>query len=45
MGFVISKIILVTGSTNTKKFLIEQLKEFIPNSFSIEGYASEDEQF
>ncbi len=37
------KIILITGSANTKHFLLEQLKEFIPNNFIIEAYESENE--
>lgn len=36
-----NKIILVTGSTNTKQFLLEQLKEIIPSSYTIEAYESE----
>ncbi|MGB4438423.1 MAG: sigma 54-interacting transcriptional regulator, partial [Sedimentibacter sp.] len=35
------KIILVTGSTNTKQFLLEQLKEIIPSNYTIEAYESE----
>lgn len=37
-----NKIILIAGSINTKQFLYEQLKEFIPDSFIIEAYASEE---
>lgn len=37
------KVILITGSANTKHFLLEQLKEFIPNNFIIEAYESENE--
>lgn len=36
------KIILITGSTNTKQFLLEQLNEFIPKNFVIEAYESEN---
>ena len=35
------KIILITGSANTKQFLLKQLREFIPTSFVIEAYESE----
>lgn len=35
------KIILITGSKNTKQFLLRQLKEFIPDTFIIEAYESE----
>jgi len=35
------KIILVTGSTNTKLCLLEQLKEIIPSNYTIEAYESE----
>ena len=36
------KIILVAGSVSTKDFLCGQLKEFIPDTFYIEAYASEE---
>jgi len=36
-----SKIVLITGSINTQKTLYQQLKEFIPDSYSIEAYSSE----
>lgn len=41
-GIMQKKIILIAGSTYTKQFLYEQLKEFIPDSFHIESYASEE---
>lgn len=37
-----NKIILVTGSKTTMVCLYKQLKEFIPNSYVIETYASEE---
>lgn len=36
------KIILITGSINTKDALYAQLKEFVPQSIDIEGYTSEE---
>ncbi len=38
------KIILIAGSTNTKLLLLEQLEEIIPKSYTIEAYASDDEE-
>lgn len=37
------KIVLVTGSTSTKETLLMQLKEFIPDTYVMESYASEVE--
>lgn len=36
------KIILITGSMNTKLSLYSQLREFVPQSIEIEAYASEE---
>lgn len=36
------KIILITGSINTKDALYAQLKEFVPQSIDIEAYTSEE---
>lgn len=36
------KVTLITGSTNTKRILYEQLKEFVPEPIAIEAFASEE---
>jgi transcriptional regulator with PAS, ATPase and Fis domain len=40
---MVKKIVFIAGSLNTKNFLLKQLKEFIPDKYTIEAYAQEEE--